>query len=180
MPGPLAPRFIHETREGIVNSGKPMLEMTLIKQTPKTRTRRKKPVEDGEEDASDTPLSKKRKTAAAGKGKGKKKVGADEIDVDEELDHMYVDTPLPRKNQPLRSTQKKKVNRRKGDDEESECETIEADMIENTSDEDSDDVTYDWSRSLREEPAARRKTKSKAGNGALRLPPDEDILVVSD
>ncbi|KAF5351184.1 hypothetical protein D9756_008189 [Leucocoprinus leucothites] len=183
VPGGLANRFIHETRENIENRAKPMIEMTLTKQTPKTRGRRKKNAEDEDVDGEDTPPMKKRKTAAGGgtgKRKGKQKAAVNEpIDViddedDANLDHMYVDNPPLRKNQPPKS-----APRKRGGGESSEYETIEADVIEDPSDEDSDEVTYDWSTSLRQAPTARRKKKS-VGKTSSRPPVDEDeVLVLS-
>ncbi|KAF9447006.1 ATP-dependent DNA helicase [Macrolepiota fuliginosa MF-IS2] len=178
VPGRLAARLIHESREGILKAARPMVEMTFAKQTPKTRGRRKKNIEDAEEDGDITPPAKKRKTAVSGKGKEKENADPDEVEVDNEFDHMYVDNPRPRKNQTSRPATQKKANTR-GDDEEGEYETIEVDIIENTSDEDSDVVTYGWSRSLREEPTARRKQKTKVGNVTM-LPSSDEILVLSD
>lgn len=177
VPGQLAARFIHETREKIVNASRPMLEMTFVKQMPKPRGRLKKNLED-EEDGDITPPAKKRKTGN-GKGKGKKSDDIDDDDDDVTLDHMYVDNPRPRKNQAApRPTTKNRNKRGDNVDEDSEYETIEVDVIEDTSDEDSNEVIYDWSMSLREEPVARRK--KKVGNGHSQFPPDDEILVLSD
>jgi len=46
----------------------------------------------------------------------------------------------------------------RGADDDGECEVIE--IVENDSDEDSDEVMYEWSTSLRQEPTARRKGKA--------------------
>lgn len=174
----------------------------------------------GEED--ETPPTKKRKTTTAGgssststvKGKGngnglkgKQKAILTEEEIDRQLeldddedgedhlDHMYVNNPLPpRQNQrPAVTPSRKKINgrgRRQVDDDSSgEYETIEADIIEHTSDEDSDAVVYGWSTSMREEPVARRKkpmtrvmTTPEKGSGRgkvkARVPIDEDDIVV--
>jgi ATP-dependent DNA helicase Q1 len=182
VPGTLAPRFIHLTHEAVLQAvATPLVEITLAKQTPKKRGRRTKNTDqEGGEEVFDenTPPTKKQKTAAA-RGKGKEIaetmiVGID-FDDGHNLDHMYVDNPRPKGSQSSRALQKKKGNVHR--DENDEYETINADVIEDVSDGDSDDVTYDWSKSLREEPRARRK---KAGRGAQGLVPDDDILVLSD
>lgn len=124
-----------------------------------------------------TPPTKKQKTAAA-KGKGKEKAGMTVVGIDfdgHNLDHMYVDNPRPKGSQSSRALLKKKANVHR--DENDEYETINADVIEDASDENSDDLTYDWSKSLREEPRARRKKARKGGKG---LPLEDDILVLSD
>ncbi|KXN84458.1 Mediator of RNA polymerase II transcription subunit 34 [Leucoagaricus sp. SymC.cos] len=190
VPGSLANRFIHESREVMENATKPMIEMTLVKQAPKVRGRGKKSREDGD-DGDDTPPTKKRKATTNTKGKGKAN-GVERLGVEDsfDLDRMYVDNPRPRKNQSstLGTSQKKKQTngRARQDDEGSDYETIEADIIENTSDEDSNDVEYGWSMSMRQEPTARRKRKNfgrkSGGGGAVksRLPADEDeVLVLS-
>jgi hypothetical protein len=172
-----------------------MVEMTLVKQAPKTRRRRKKnaSAEDGtDEDEDETPLAKRRKTTATGgssastaTGKGKEKgirkalLTENDINVELELSgddgeeanlsYMYVDNPPSSRKQPA-AVPRRNTNARpgQGNDEESggDYETIAADVIEDTSEEDSDEVTYDWSTSLRQAPVARRKRPSTRVNAS--------------
>ncbi|KAJ3554988.1 hypothetical protein NP233_g12309 [Leucocoprinus birnbaumii] len=175
VPGGLANRFIHETRENIEKAARPMVEMTLAKQAPKTRARRKKSVEDGNEEGDDAPPAKKRKTVAgASKEKGKQKAVSDEAEINEDnsLDHMYIGNLGPPKNS-------KPAQKRRAGDESSEYETFDPDIIEDPSDEDSEDVTYGWSMSMRQEPIAKRKQRSVVkprSRGFL----EDDVVEISD
>jgi hypothetical protein len=160
-----------------------MVEMTFAKQTPKTRTRRKKNVEDGDGDEDDTPPKKKQKTSnSTGTKKGKMKATADnkDPDNDNDLDHMYVDNPRPRKTRWSKSGHRKKLDTHAHHGDDTGCETIEAE-IENPSDEDSDEVTFGWSMSFREEPTTRRKTKPAITRpSSLPVTVEDEIVILSD
>ena len=163
VPGPLANRFINATRENIEKATRPMIQMTVSKQAPKVRRRRKKCTEEVDEDRSDTPLTKKRKTtddaSLMDKGKGKQTTSIGIIDFDDFDFDNADDFQLTRNGvlsrQPAVLGKSPDV---RGADDDGECEVIE--IVENDSDEDSDEVMYEWSTSLRQEPTARRKGKA--------------------
>lgn len=178
VPGPLANRFIHAARESIEKATRPMIQMTVSKQAPKMRRRRKKCTEDVDEDRSDTPLTKKRKTvddtSLMDKGKGKQTTSLGVIDFDDfDLDNAddFQSTWNGILSRPAASRKSSDV--RGADDGGSKCDIIE--IVENVSDEDSDEVMYDWSMSLRQEPTARKKVKAKKRNS---VPVDEDEVFV--
>lgn len=186
VPGPLANRFIHATREDIERATRPMIQMTVPKHAPKARRPRKKCTEDVDEDRSDTPVAKKRKTAddssLTDKGKGKQTTTIDIIDFDDmDLDNADDSHSQPTWKGVLSGSvvpKKRSPDTRGADDGRSECEIIE--IVENVSDEDSDEVVYEWSTSLRQEPTARRKRIVGKERDSVDVDEGEVLVVPSD
>jgi len=187
----LANRFIHTTRENIEKATRPMIQMTVSKQTPKVRRRRQKNIEDKVEDAQDTPFAKKRKVTTQGigtwmgQGKEKQKKTVVDLDFDDDFDFDDLDgdhSCRTIENRFSTSTRQKRNAPARGG-EESECQVVE--IVENPSDDedDSDDVMYGWSTSLRQEPTVRRKRVVGKRKHSFLVDrdddDDDDVLVLS-
>jgi ATP-dependent DNA helicase Q1 len=171
--GQLAPRFIHETRERIVQAATPVIEMTVVNPVAKTKPRRKKNVDDSGDCEDVTPPSKKRRTTAVRKGKEK------DVDDHEDLDDMYMpDITSTNGVSSYQSKQGKTAKvgartQRYGDYDPTDdgAETINLDFPEDDSD---SDVSYDWSHSIRVSPPVTRPRR------AVKSILDREVLVLSD
>lgn len=185
----LANRFIHTTRENIEEATRTMIQMTVSKQTPKVRRRRQKNIEDRVEDAQDTPFAKKRKVTTQGigtwMGQGKEKQKKTVVDLDFDFDDLDGDHSCRTIENRFSTSIRQKRNAPARGGEESECQVVE--IVENPSDDvdDSDDVMYGWSTSLRQEPTVRRKRVVGKRKHSFLVDrdddddDDDDVLVLS-